>query len=136
MRRVWVVRAGQQGQWEQFNLDHGLAGGRFHEVGDATQCRDRSDVLRLVRETHPRKPSGVVSAWATQLTQLRFEVAPGDLVLQPLHARGSIAIGEVTGHYEFRSDAEVPRRHVVAASWRNEVSRKDLTMPLRNAFKN
>jgi len=116
---AWVVRAGVNGENEQWNLARGRMGSGWHEYGDLSACTTRADVRALVDNAYPNDPPMRRAIWAGQLWALRDSIKPGDLVIQPMKTkRGYLAVGRCTGVYAF--DAKQPnpaQRHYLPVTW-------------------
>ena len=123
--QAWVIRAGRRGEREQWCLDNGLAGGGFHEIDDLTPFTTREQIAQAVGEGMPDASAGAAGNYTAQLYALRSRVRPGDLVAMPLKASRRIALGRVTGAYEYLADQDDPdRKHVVRVDWkRSDVPR-------------
>ena len=50
---AWVVRAGQRGENEHWNIEHGRMSVGWPEVGDLSPATSREDVRRRVEEAYP-----------------------------------------------------------------------------------
>src|SRR5579875_2632676 len=122
MATAWVVRAGRNGERDSWALLNNCTGGGWQEVPDLGPYDSRAAIADLVAATYPQ-PS-----WANytgQLWALRGRMQPGDLMVMPLKAQQQIAIGRVTGPYEYRSSDQDPnKRHVLPVEWiRTDVPR-------------
>lgn len=115
--RAWLARAGRAGERDRFALDSGFAGGGFQEVGDLTDATTRKAVHGLVRAAYPDATEGKINNFTGQLWALRSRIAIGDLVVLPLKTTSQIAIGRVTGPYQYRDDPDPTRRHVIPVDW-------------------
>ncbi|WP_161500861.1 CBS domain-containing protein [Embleya scabrispora] len=116
MMRAWVVRAGREGEREQAALDEGLLLVGWTELGDLTSAESREDVRSRVVEGYPEEGAAVVANWTGQLYRFRWEIQIGDLVVLPLRSL-QLAIGRVTGDYQYRPQAAEDQRHVRAVEW-------------------
>lgn len=114
---AWLIRAGRSGERDEWSLEKGLSGGGFREVGDLTGCQSRADVIAAVETGFPGASKGKISNFSGQLWALRSAVKAGDLVVLPLKSTGQIALGRITGGYEYREDPDPSRRHVVPVRW-------------------
>lgn len=118
---TWVIRAGRHGEREQWCLTNGAAGGGWDEVGDLATCKSREDVRALVDAAYPTATVGKRANWTGQLWGL-LGVEAGDLIILPLKATKTLAIGECTGTYTYR--ASEPIKHSVSVDWkRDDVAR-------------
>lgn len=136
--RVWMVRAGSQGEREQVALAEGRAIAGWPEVADLTGCETKSQVRRLVRSTYneERFSSAVVGNWAGQLWRFRGEIQVDDLLLQPSKLGDRpVAIGRVTGNYYYLADEEPGFRHSRPIEWlRTDVPREQLGPDIRTSL--
>lgn len=115
--RAWLARAGRAGERDGFAIEHGFAGGGFHEVADLSGASTREAIHELVRKGFPDATEGKISNFTGQLWALRSRIAVGDLVVLPLKTTSQIAIGRVIGPYQYRDDPDPTRRHVVPVEW-------------------
>jgi len=120
MTSAWMIRAGREGEREEQALREGLAIAGWHELDDITACTTRDELRAEVRETYPDASKAVVANWTGQLWRFREVIAEGDFVVMPLKNRRMIAIGSVTGPYEFRHDTDPGMRHVRPVKWVRE----------------
>lgn len=111
---VWMVRAGKQGQHEQWCLDNGTVGAGWREIPDLTTIASRDELTELVRGIFA--PSALPN-YVGQLWRLRHEIQPGDLVVVPLKTTSQVAIGRVTGSYYFDAPADDVHRHNIPVDW-------------------
>jgi len=114
---AWVMRAGRNGELEQWCLANGAAGSGWDDIGDLAQCTSREDVRALLSAAAPSAKPATIAIHAAQLWGLKT-VAPGDLVVLPLKTTKTIAIGVCTSGYQYRPDA--PMRHTVGVEWRRD----------------
>lgn len=116
---AWVVRAGQQGENEHWNLEQGRATVGWPEVGDLGAARTRDDVRALVEEAYPADSPARWANTTGQLWAFRAAIHKGDLLVLPLKTKpGYIRFGRVTGEYFY--DATQPdktRRHSLPVKW-------------------
>ena len=93
---VWVIRAGAQGQGEEFALEHGIASIDFgfrRDLADFTGQSELRDQL-----TSPMA--------ASQLWRFAHEIKDGDTVVLPRKQPKVVAVGKITGDYAYRPDLE------------------------------
>ena len=123
---VWLIRAGAQGQDEDLNLNLGVTSLGWQEVPDLADATDLDAIKAHVREAYPEKSNHAVGSTAGQLASFRLDIQEGDIVVLPLKTRpGFVAIGHITGPYEYQN-IENDRRHIRSADWmRDEVPRSD-----------
>jgi len=115
---AWLIRAGKSGERDTWSLDSGLSGGGFLEVEDLTPFTTREQISAAVARGFPGAKPGKINNFAGQLWALRSRVQPGDLVALPVKTTSQIALGIVTQGYEYQSDPDLSRRHVVHVDWK------------------
>lgn len=138
--RAWVIRAGRAGERDAWALESGCSGGGWFEVPDVTPYHSKDAVAALVAQTFIGAKDGKIANFSGQLWALRGRIEPGDLMVMPLKTTKQIAIGWVTGSYEYReSEADPSKRHVVPVDWkRTDIPRaavkQDLLFSLGSAM--
>ncbi len=123
MKAVWVARAGVRGEDEEVALEEGVAIIGFRDAGDLRDYKKLDELSDALRRADPEASSHRARNRARQLWAFREGMKTGDVVVLPLKSRpGQIALGRVTGPYEFRrvGDAE---RHVCLVKWERVVPR-------------
>lgn len=124
---VWMVRAGAHGEREDLALENGLAVIGWGGLPDLSPINSREELDSLCRETLSESKSKSIINWVGQLWAFRSRIQPGDLVALPLKMRSAIAIGKVTGPYQYRPDLPEEAHHTRPVDW----IRKDIP---RSAF--
>jgi restriction system protein len=115
--RAWTIRGGRQGEHEATALAQGLTIAGWEELDDLGSCKTIEDVGALLDQTYPDEAPGTLSSWKHQLWRfLTMDI--GDLVVMPRKFQQIIAIGELTGPYEYRADQPPGNRHVRTVNWR------------------
>lgn len=117
MAQAWLIRAGKAGEREQWALKNGVSGGGFHEVGDLTSADTREAVHAAVANAFRGAKPQTIQTFAAQLWALRGRISEGDWVVMPLKGSPTIAIGKITGPYEYRADEDPSLRHVRPVDW-------------------
>lgn len=118
MNAAWVVRSGRYGERDQWALTNGYSGGGWQEVPDLTSSIVRADVAAVIASTYPEFSAAAQANYTGQLWALRGRIQLGDLLVMPLKSTRQIAIGRVTGGYEYLADEVDPScRHVVRVEW-------------------
>ena len=102
---VWVVRAGQQGEFEQFALDNGIVGILFGLHQSVLEYSDRNSLrIALEKDTD-----------ANQLWRFAHELNVGETVVLPCKQPRVVAVGRITGEYEYKELLEFP--HTRSVEW-------------------
>jgi restriction system protein len=134
MTRAWTVRGGQFGEREDQALDEGVVIAGWEEVGDLKDCASIADVGDLLARAYPDEASATVDNWKHQLWRF-ITMETGDLVVMPRKYLAVVAIGRLTGGYEYRSDAAPGFRHTRKVEWvRTQVKRAAIGGDLRDSI--
>lgn len=133
MTRLWIVRAGKQGDRELASIEQGRLLPGFLEVGDLSERKGRAAILEHLEQVMPAAGQNRLKNFAAQLNQFAHAIAVGDLVVMPRKMTNGVAIGEVTGNYAF--DPADPYRHSRAVKWLEESTPRDaFKQDLRHSF--
>jgi restriction system protein len=134
--RAWTVRGGETGEREQAALDQGLIILGWDELDeDLSKAASPGDLTTLVRQAYPTDGPRTIDNWSYQLWQFIRVMAIGDLVVMPRKYKSVVAIGRVTGEYEYRSEAPAELRHVRKVTWlKRNVERAALKGDLRDSM--
>jgi len=113
---LWLVRGDQYGQYQELALDNGFAYVGFVEVADLSEAKAREAVFDLCRKAYEDASEASLRNFGTQLFSFAHRIQKDDLVAMPLRSRPQIAIGLVTGPYQYRTDlGEI--RHTRPVKW-------------------
>ncbi|MFC4913237.1 CBS domain-containing protein [Actinomadura gamaensis] len=128
--RAWLIRGGRQGEREERALGEGLAIAGWSEVGDIGACKTWADLTESLRESYPEVSRNVIGNWTGQLWKFTTEIQNGDLVVMPLRTRpGRVAVGRVSGPFEYRPDEPDGFRKVRKVDWVRDDIRWDSIKP-------
>lgn len=114
---VWLVRAGQRGEQENFALEHGVAVVGWEELPDLGSVKSREELEAICFQTYPDAKRNTIINWVGQLWAFTNRIQPKDLVVLPLKSRSAIAIGVVTGPYQFQPANAPETRHTLPVQW-------------------
>lgn len=101
---LWLVRGDKIGQYNDTALEQGFVYVGFLKVPDLSRASTREAVATLVAEGLDGGSKNRISNFSGQLHAFRNRMKEGDLVIMPLRHRAQVAIGRITGDYEFRGD--------------------------------
>lgn len=128
---AWLVRAGRHGEREALALEQGLAVIGWQELPSLEEIADRDTLVGVIRATYPDAGDGKVNNWAGQLWAFRERMSVGDLVVLPMKSAPILAIGRITGPYEYRANLPPDARHVRRVSWlRTDIARSGVGQDL------
>ena len=133
MTRLWIVRAGRNGERELDVIQQGKLMLGFNEVSDLSSLKDRAAILAHLDEVMPDASANRRKNFAAQLNQFANVIQVGDLIVLPRKLTSGVAIGEVTGPYKFEPDGI--SKQTRAVKWLNEaVPRDAFKQDLRHSF--
>lgn len=133
MTRLWIVRAGAQGEREYAAIDKNALLPGFLEVGDLTQLGDRDSILAHLQTVWPDEGTNRLRNFAAQLNQFVNKIEIGDYVVMPRKLTNGVAIGVVKDDYQF--DATSDHKHSRAVEWKEEsLPRDTFKQDLRHSF--
>lgn len=120
--RAWVVRAGRKGETVEHNLRYGVATYEWDQLpdlltyADVDELKSDIDVRTPGLNGNPHK----IGNHAGQLWRFRNEIRRGDVVVLPLKDRSKnqyVAIGRVTGPYQFDATQGPGAKHRIPVEW-------------------
>lgn len=117
MVQAWIWRSGQRGGFDEIAVDQQVIVLGMHMIADLTDVVDRDDMRALVAQAFADAPASRVQLVLAQLYAFRHSIAVGDLVLMLSNKVSKVAIGEVTGEYEYRPKE---RLHVRSVRWQRD----------------
>ncbi len=133
MTRLWIVRAGANGERELAAIEDSRLYPGFLEARDLAKRGDRDSILEHLKEVMPDASAGRLKNFAAQLNQFANRISVGDLVVMPRKLTDGVAIGIVKGDYTF--DAESSFKHARDVEWKSEsIARDVFKQDLRHSF--
>jgi len=124
MKRLWIVRAGKNGERELAALEENMLLPGFTNVGDLAPLKDRDAIFKHLTEILPDEKLKRLKNFAAQLNQFAHTMQPGDLVVMPRKMTSGVAIAEVTGAYKFKPDH--PAKHTRPVKWLSDSVPRDV----------
>lgn len=131
---LWLVRAGSQGEREDFAIRENVAVIGWEELGDLSGIVSQEELLELLRRTYPNVKEKTLLNWRSQIWRFVKEMKEGDLVALPLKGRPFIAFGRVVGPYKYRPDFPPDARHTRPVKWEKEIPRTEIETDLLYSF--
>ncbi len=133
MTRLWIVRAGAHGERELAAIEQNRLLPGFLETGDLTKLESREAILTHLQEVMPDEGANRLRNFSAQLNQFVNRIEVGDYVVMPRKVTNGVAIGTVTGDYQFDVTGEF--KHSRAVEWREEsLPRDTFKQDLRHSF--
>lgn len=132
--KIFLARAGRDGEDETYALDNGVAIVGFKEVPSLAQARDYDGVLELVRTVQPELKPRAAGNYASQLWAFAVAMKEGDIVVLPRKLTSQVALGRVKGPYRHEKVGD-SFRHIRPVEWlRPEVPRSVFGQDLLHSF--
>lgn len=133
---LWMVRAGKQGEREEFDLENNVVAIGWQEIGrDLSTVKSKQEMAAIIRGAFQHEKDHTLRNWLGQLWAFVNVLKPGDLVALPLKRQATVAIGEVTGPYQYRLEHPVDARHVRTVTWlRKDIFRTSLDQDLQQSL--
>ncbi len=114
--RAWVVRAGKDGENEDFALEMGVVVIGWDELGDLSNVKGRDEVREKLLATGYAE-GGRLLNHAGQIFRFVRSIDIGDLVVLPAKRTRTLAVGRCTGRYKFQPGNPDGCRHVRPVEW-------------------
>lgn len=132
---AWMVRAGRDGERENFCLENGVVAISWSESGDLAQFSDRADLQAALKLSFPKSGTARVSNWTGQLWRFANEIQVGDHVVMPLKRSRQVAVGRIEGEYRFEPTTPQDAPHLRSVKWREKnVDRDDISRDLLDSL--
>ena len=133
-QKVYLVRGGRNGADEDLSLTQNLAMISFREVPSLDGVKDYDAIFKLVSEALAGRKPRALGNYAGQLWAFSLLMHVGDIVVMPRKLTSQIAIGQVTGPYQYR-EVNAENRHTRAVEWLlPEVPRSTFAQDLLYSF--
>ncbi|BEQ13140.1 restriction endonuclease [Desulfoferula mesophila] len=114
---VWLVRAGGQGERQDFALAENRVVIGWDEMPDLAQYKTRDAMVRATEEAYPNEKPKAIINWVGQLWAFARRIEKDDLVVLPLKRQNAIAMGKITGDYEYKPDNPSGAKHLRPVKW-------------------
>jgi restriction system protein len=118
-----MVRAGQYGEYEQTVLAEGLIAIDF-AVPDLSSVISKEELKIVYSKAFPEASKGKVGNVVGQIWRFIHDIQTGDLVALPLKLQRAIAIGKVSGDYEYR-EVDSVNLHTRKITWLKNIPRSE-----------
>ncbi len=127
---LWLVRAGKQGEREEFVLNHGIGAIGWDELPDLSRTQTKGELYNMLQEAYPDAKRKTLLNWLSQVWPFVREMKEGDLVALPSKRRPVIHFGRVKGPYRYTPKNPEGARHTRPVEWFAEVPRDKLDQDL------
>ncbi|MCE9651848.1 MAG: restriction endonuclease [Nitrosarchaeum sp.] len=121
---LWLVRAGRYGEQEQGALNHNLVAIGWDELPSLSGIKEKEDLEELYSKTYPNEKKMQKVNRVGQIWSFLTKIKKGDLVALPLKTQSAIAIGEISGDYEYKEIAG-NIKHIRGVKWLKTIPRSE-----------
>jgi restriction system protein len=127
---LWMVRGRKYGSEESVALEENLACIGFSEIPDLSQAASKEQIMELVRKSYPDEKEAAYRNYVSQLFSFAHRMVPGDLVAMPFRNQPQVAVGQIAGPYQYRTDLG-DIHHTRPTKWiRTDIPRKNFPQDL------
>jgi len=114
--RVFLARAGVNGEDEDYALENGLAIIGFKKIGNLSRAADYKSMVKLVNQDDPGLKPRAAGNIAAQLWTFATVIKEGDIIVLPRKLTSQVALGKVIGPYKHQLIGQI-HRHTRAVQW-------------------
>lgn len=125
---LWLVRAGRHGEQEQGALDNGIITIGF-DMPNLSLITNKEGLKDLYLKAHLGASAMKIANEVRQIWRFVHDIKKGDLVALLLKTQSAIAIGEVTGGYEY-TELTPGINHIHRVKWIKTLPRSDFDQDL------
>lgn len=116
MTRLWGVRGGKKGEFEDAAVKRNKMALGWDKTGDLSKL-NRTAILERLQKAYPDAGPGTLNSWAGQLYRFVNEISVGDIVVMPCKGKSYVFIGKVDGEYDLDPDSNSEFRHLRPVEW-------------------
>lgn len=132
--RIFLTRAGSDGEDEIYALDNGVAIIGFSEYPSLAAAKDFGEVFSIVNATRPELTKRGMGNYTGQLWAFALAMKVGDIVVLPRKLTSQVALGRVVGPYQYEK-VRGEMRHLRKVDWiRADVPRSVFGQDLLRSF--
>jgi restriction system protein len=133
---IWLIRAGQRGEYEQQFLNEQKVYVTWDRLKtDLSKLDRREALIEKMTAINPDTKFNAIRNYASQIWPFAHDMKQGDLVILPLKTQPAIQIGEIIGDYSYSEKAENPYYHSRKVKWIGEaIPRSNFAQDLLYSF--
>lgn len=98
---LWVLKGGRHGEREEKMLNQNVLAMGWEELPDLSNVKSKEELQRLIESVQPDSSKHSVANQTGQLWAFIKTARVGDVIVVPLKTTSKIAIGEITGGYNY-----------------------------------
>lgn len=132
--KVYLTRAGGNGEDEDYALDHELAIIGFREFPSLEGAKTYEDIVKIVSDAKPELKPRAAGNYAGQLWAFAVAMKEGDIAVLPRKLTSQVALGKVSGPYQYRKIGN-EWRHTRPVKWiQSDIARTVFSQDLLYSF--
>lgn len=112
---LWCVKGGRHGEYEQLMLEKNVVLLDWDDFKDLRQFKSKSELSAEYARLFPNASSARRGNHVGQLWAFANEMKTGDLVVVRMKTTAAIAVAQLTGSYDYRTDLAIHHAH--SAKW-------------------
>jgi predicted Mrr-cat superfamily restriction endonuclease len=89
----------------------------YDDIPDLTHITSPAQARHMLRVLYPGEPPESISRRLEKFWHTHAGMQPEDIVVVPLHATGKLALGRVSGPYEYRTGFDIGDMHMLPVAW-------------------
>jgi restriction system protein len=132
---VWLVRAGEKGEFEDFAVINNVAVIIWRALSDLSTLRDRKDLRTRLENGYPNENPRTLANWESQVWSFIKEINEGDIVVLPLKKQSGFMFGEVVGDYFYIATNNVGEKHTRPVKWIKLVQKDQIDEDIRQSLR-
>ncbi len=117
---LWVLKGGRQGEREAKMLSENILAMGWEGLPNLGTIKTKEEIQKLIEEDQPDSSKASVANQTGQLWTFIKKAKIGDLVVVPLKTTSSIAIGKITGDYNYTQKYGANMLHTRSVEWLNK----------------
>ncbi len=114
---VWMVRAGSQGEREEYNLENGIVSIGWDDIPNLSNVKTKESMRGLLEESYPTASKAYISNTLGQLWAFKERMQKEDIAVIPLKSRSGVALGKISGPYVYDKNGVSGTKHYRKVNW-------------------
>lgn len=134
MKRMWMIRAGENAFLMDDFISRSIVSLGWNEVGDIQKYKTRETLKDQIEKCYPEYKKGKINITAAQLYRFAFELKKEDYVVTYNPTKRTYHIGEIASEYEYTNISNYPHCNIIKVNWIKGRSRDVLSSSARNSL--
>ena len=132
--KVYLVRAGSEGQDEDYVLDNNIAVIGYRDIPSLETAKSYEDIFKIITTAKPDVKPRAAGNYAGQLWNFAIAMKEEDIVVLPRKLTSQVALGKVSGPYKYQKVGN-DFRHTRKIKWiRPDIARSVFNQDLLSSF--